>query len=92
MQENTCNHIHLLSISEPANPVIESNSLVEQTSDFDYKCPYCSIAGYGTAFGNTDLLVKHVVHRHPGCTAHPRQPDMEKYMRGLKEKGRSTDG
>ena len=59
-----CNHIYLLSISEPANPVIKNNSdgsiypkinpkivpssqrseLVEQTS-FNYKCPYCSIAG-----------------------------------------------
>jgi hypothetical protein len=69
----------------------QKSELAQQTS-IDYKCPYCSIVGYDAAFSNTDLFVKHVVQRHPGLTAYPGQPDIEKYKRELKEKGRSTNG
>jgi DNA adenine methylase Dam len=50
-------------------------------------CPYCNILGYGISFNNTDLLEKHVIQRHPTWTAYPGQPDIEKYTRGLREKG-----
>lgn len=56
------------------------------------KCPYCSIIGYDATFSNEDLFIRHVVQRHQGWTAYPGQPDLEKYKRERKEKGRSTNG
>jgi hypothetical protein len=57
-----------------------------------YPCPYCNVTQHDLTFSTTDLLVRHVVQRHPGWTAYPGQPDIEKYTRELKDKGRSTDG
>lgn len=56
------------------------------------ECKYCTILGYIISFDNSDLLERHTVERHSGWTAFPGPPDLEKYKRELKEKGRFTNG
>jgi hypothetical protein len=92
---------HSLSDSRLGNPVClhidlkivpssKTSDQIEENSS-GHKCPYYNIIGYDAKYSNTDLLERHVVQRHRGWTEYPGQPDLEKYKRELKEKGRFTN-
>jgi hypothetical protein len=71
-----------------SNDTNDTNDTLHTSMDA-YFWPYCSIGNGNsntTSFDTLDLKERHVIKKHPGWTAYPGPPDLQKYEKELEKR------